>query len=37
MTGVTGVNGTHPDHAATERIRTALDETLFVEAGAGSG
>jgi ATP-dependent exoDNAse (exonuclease V) beta subunit len=27
----------HPDHAATERIRTALDETLFVEAGAGSG
>ena len=34
---MTGVNGTHPDHAATERIRTALDETLFVEAGAGSG
>lgn len=27
----------HPDHVATERIRTALDETLFVEAGAGSG
>ena len=37
MTGATGLNGTHPDHAATERIRTALDETLFVEAGAGSG
>src|SRR5262245_29597694 len=27
----------HPDHVATERIRTSLDETLFVEAGAGSG
>jgi ATP-dependent exoDNAse (exonuclease V) beta subunit len=27
----------HPDALATERIRTALDETLFVEAGAGSG
>jgi ATP-dependent exoDNAse (exonuclease V) beta subunit len=27
----------HPDAAAGERIRTALDETLFVEAGAGSG
>jgi ATP-dependent exoDNAse (exonuclease V) beta subunit len=27
----------HPDAIASERIRTALDETLFVEAGAGSG
>jgi ATP-dependent exoDNAse (exonuclease V) beta subunit len=27
----------HPDALANERIRTALDETLFVEAGAGSG
>ena len=27
----------HPDRVATDRIRTALDETLFVEAGAGSG
>ena len=27
----------HPDQAATERIRTSLEETLFVEAGAGSG
>lgn len=26
-----------PDHTARVRIRTALDETLFVEAGAGSG
>jgi ATP-dependent exoDNAse (exonuclease V) beta subunit len=28
---------THPDQAAIERIRSSLDETLFVEAGAGSG
>ncbi|HEY8545448.1 MAG TPA: UvrD-helicase domain-containing protein [Acidimicrobiales bacterium] len=35
--GRNGHDGAHPDHAATERIRTALDETLFVEAGAGSG
>jgi ATP-dependent helicase/nuclease subunit A len=26
-----------PDQAARDRIRTALNETLFVEAGAGSG
>src|SRR3546814_16795568 len=26
-----------PDEAARERIRTDLDTTLFVEAGAGSG
>ena len=28
---------TQPDGAARDRIATALDETLFVEAGAGSG
>jgi ATP-dependent helicase/nuclease subunit A len=27
----------HPDEVALERIATSLDETLFVEAGAGSG
>jgi ATP-dependent helicase/nuclease subunit A len=27
----------HPDEAALDRIATSLDETLFVEAGAGSG
>src|SRR5262249_17731592 len=32
-----GSMSAHPDALATERIRTALDETLFVEAGAGSG
>ena len=26
-----------PDQAARDRITTALDRTLFVEAGAGSG
>jgi ATP-dependent helicase/nuclease subunit A len=27
----------HPDQATLDRIATSLDETLFVEAGAGSG
>ena len=31
------MTGARPDAPARDRIRTALDETLFVEAGAGSG
>jgi ATP-dependent exoDNAse (exonuclease V) beta subunit len=32
-----GAEPARPDRPARERIATALDETLFVEAGAGSG